>query len=73
MKNKLLFIILLLFAVTIYITAVLTDLYCSSKMKYEGFVIDHTEDGLLLEVEVKVTPEEMIAYEPGDPYIIGGK
>lgn len=40
---------------------------------YEGYVVDHTEDGLIIEVEVKVSPEEMIAYEPGDPYTIGGK
>ena len=47
---------------------------CSSVNKsYEGYVIGHTEDGLIIELEVDVTPEELIGYEIGDPYIIGGK
>lgn len=40
---------------------------------YEGYVIDRTEDSLILEVEVRATPEELIGYEAGDPYMLGGK
>lgn len=40
---------------------------------YEGYVIDRTKDSLILEVEVEATPEELIGYEAGDPYTIGGK
>lgn len=57
----------------LFIATLIVGIFFSSKDVYEGSVIGHTEDSLIIEVEVKVSPEELIGYEVGDPYVLGGK
>ena len=74
MKKRMFFLTVSTIMMCLLFVAVLVwGMVYSTRYCYEGYVVDHTEDGLIIEVEVKVSPEEMITYEPGDPYTIGGK
>ena len=47
--------------------------YTTTYPIYNGQVVAKTEKTIIVEIEVPATPEEIIGYEVGDLYMLGGK